>query len=59
MLSVLIFGTLLYIIFIPESPKWLYTWSHYQRAREVIRDIAKFNSSEPRRQRKLETLKYD
>ena len=28
---------------IPESPKWLYTWKNFDKSREILAYVAKFN----------------
>lgn len=32
-----------YLIWVPESPKWLYTFNQIGQAREVLKEIAEFN----------------
>lgn len=32
-----------YLIFVPESPKWLYTFKHYNESRKVLLETAEFN----------------
>lgn len=36
--------TLYYALFVPESPKWLYTWGQYPKSKENLRYVASFNS---------------
>ena len=38
-----IISVILLIIFIPESPKWLYTWKNFSKSREILAYVAKFN----------------
>jgi hypothetical protein len=47
--------TFLYFwIFVPESTKWQYTWEYYDKAKESLVYIAKFNGNE---QKKLDHIK--
>jgi OCT family organic cation transporter-like MFS transporter 4/5 len=32
-----------YLFFVPESPKWLYTFKYYDESRKVLSEIAEFN----------------
>jgi hypothetical protein len=36
-------STLYFMVYVPESPKWLHTWSRYEETKEVLRKIAIFN----------------
>jgi len=46
-LCLIIVTLLTYWLFVPESAKWLYTWKHFDEARQVIREISSFNGVEP------------
>jgi hypothetical protein len=50
---------LYYIIIVPESPKWLYTWQHYPQAKEVLRYVAKFNLVEESEADVIMNKKFD
>ena len=44
MLIFMIFATLYLLIFVPESPKWLYTWKRFDESKEVLTKVAKYNA---------------
>lgn len=47
--------TFLYFwIFVPESTKWQYTWEQYDKAKESLVYIAKYNGND---QKKLDHIK--
>lgn len=48
-----------FIIAVPESPKWLYTWNKYEQAKEQLAYVAGFNGYGERRVRHLKELKFD
>jgi hypothetical protein len=53
------FSLAYYWIFIPESPKWQYTWKIFDKARKTLVSVAKFNSNPDRTVRRLENSKFD
>ena len=40
-------------IFVPESPKWSYTWQRFDESRENLRYVAKFNSLPESKQERI------
>ena len=45
---------LYFLIFVPESTKWQYTWEQYEKAKESLVMIAKYNGND---QKKLDHIK--
>ena len=48
-----------YFIFVPESPKWLYTWLQFDKAREVLAYVAKFNLNDENKVNDIKSIKFD
>ena len=48
-----------FVLLVPESPKWLYTWYKYDDAKACLAYVASFNCHRDRRIRHLKELKFD
>lgn len=59
MLSLLILVTIFYFTYIPESPKWLYTWKRYIEAKQVLAYVASFNWVPSDEVDKIKVLEFD
>ena len=46
-------------IFVPESPKWSYTWQRFDESRENLRYVAKFNSLPESKQERITKSLFD
>lgn len=59
LLGLCIFLFLYYIIAVPESPKWLYTWLKFDECREVLYYVARFNNIPKEDAKKKTDFKFD
>jgi len=46
LLVMMVLLTIYYILFVPESPKWLYTWRRFTQSKSVLASMARFNGVE-------------
>ena len=46
MLMIVIFGTLYYVIAVPESPKWLHSKGQFDKCRQSLLKVASYNAVE-------------
>lgn len=51
--------TVYFMIWVPESPKWLYTFFKYDESRENLRYVASFNGLPENKQERIKNLKFD
>lgn len=51
--------TIYFIICVPESPKWLYTFFRFDESRENLRYVASFNGLPESKQERIKNLKFD
>ena len=58
-LILIVLCTIYYVLLIPESPKWLYTWGFYAESRRQLKYVAEFNGVEESRIRRIDELKFD
>ena len=57
MLMIVIFGTLYYVIAVPESPKWLYSKGEYDKCRQNLQKVANYNGVED--ENVIKNIKFD
>ena len=46
-------------LFVPESPKWLYTWFYYTKAIKILKYVGQFNGLTDRKVNKIGKIKFD
>lgn len=54
---IVIFGTLYYVIAVPESPKWLYSKNEFEKCRQNLQKVASYNGVED--ENVIKNLKFD
>lgn len=59
MLVIVSLCSLYYVLVVPESPKWFYTWNQYDEAREVLGEVSRFNAVEQSQQEVIKAIKFD
>jgi len=47
------------LIVVPESPKWLYTWEHFEESKEVLTYVGKSNSLPENKINRIKALTFD
>jgi len=50
---------LYYLIWVPESPKWLYTWRKYKEARDVLTFVAGWNAVDDEKIEEIKKMEFD
>jgi len=51
--------TIFFWVVVPESPKWLYTWEHFQDSREVLEYVGNYNSLPESKLNRIRNSKFD
>lgn len=51
--------TIFFLIVVPESPKWLYTWERYEESRDNLVHVAEYNSLPETKVNRIKGLVYD
>lgn len=54
-----ILTTIYYAVFVPESPKWLYTFFRFDESREHLQYVASFNGLPEAKQERIKNSKFD
>lgn len=59
MLIFQILATVYLVIWVPESPKWMYTWKRFEEAKEVLKKVAIYNAvDEDKIESEIEKCKF-
>lgn len=58
-LIVAVLVTIFFLIVVPESPKWLYTWEHFEESREVLTYVGENNSLPESKVNRIKALTFD
>ena len=51
--------TIFFAIVVPESPKWLYTWEHFDESKENLAYVGKSNGMQEERVARIRNLTFD
>ena len=51
--------TIFFAIFVPESPKWLYTWEQFDESKENLAYVGKSNGMQEERVGRIRNLTFD
>lgn len=51
--------TIFFVIVVPESPKWLYTWERFEESKENLVHVAEYNSLPDEKITRIKSLTFD